>query len=143
MANSILLGKTALITGASSGMGADFARQLAAMGCRVILVARRAEKLRELQLEINSRHGTAAESIAMDLSAPDAPRQLFDRLKVEGRIVDALINNAGYAVYGEFHKAEWERLHSMLALDVTALTPAVCGLRGGQILRSIFRRGAA
>jgi short-subunit dehydrogenase len=122
VANSVLRGKTALITGASSGMGADFARQLAALGCRVILVARRAEKLQELQKEINARHGAAAVVIAMDLSARDAPRQLYDRLKAEGHAVDVLINNAGYAVYGEFHKMEWERCHTMLELDIVALT---------------------
>lgn len=118
----ILRGKTALVTGASSGMGADFARQLAAMGCRVVLVARRADRLQELQKEITGRYGTPAESIALDLAASDAPRQLHDRIKADGQTVDVLINNAGYAVYGEFHNVEWEKTRDMLELDVVALT---------------------
>jgi len=122
MSNEPLSGKTALITGASSGMGADFARQLAALGCRTILVARRAEKLQALQQEINGRFGAVAETVAMDLSAPDGPRQLYDRLKADSLAVDVLINNAGYAVFGEFHTVEWERYRQMLELDVVALT---------------------
>jgi len=122
MRNNDLQGKTALITGASSGMGADFARQLAASGCRVILVARRAEKLKDLASEIETSTKNAAECIAMDLCAPDAPRRLFDRLRADGRTVDVLINNAGYAVFGEFRQMDWAQCHAMLELDVVALT---------------------
>jgi short-subunit dehydrogenase len=122
MSNEGLRGKTALITGASSGIGADFARQLAALGCRIILVARREEKLQALQKEIHDRYGTPAETVAMDLSAPNAPQKLFDRLKAQNLAVDVLINNAGYAVYGEFHHMEWERCRQMLELDVVALS---------------------
>jgi short-subunit dehydrogenase len=122
MDKDILRGKTALITGASSGMGADFARELAARGCNVILVARRADRLQELQKEIAARYGVDAEYFSMDLAAPDAPQRLYDGLKAKGRTVDALINNAGYAVYGEFQTAEWERVHQMLELDIVALT---------------------
>jgi short-subunit dehydrogenase len=117
-----LRGKTALITGASSGMGADFARQLAARGCRLILVARRAEKLQALKIEIFERYSVKAETVAMDLSADDAPRKLFEHLTRKGLAVDILINNAGYALYGEFVQTEWERCRSMLELDIVALT---------------------
>jgi short-subunit dehydrogenase len=117
-----LRGKTALITGASSGMGADFARELAARGCNLILVARRAERLKDLQKEIAARCGVQADYIAADLAAPDAPQRLHADLEAKGRAVDVLVNNAGYAVYGEFQSTEWERLHSMLELDVVALT---------------------
>jgi short-subunit dehydrogenase len=122
MSKMNLTGKTALVTGASSGMGADFARQLAALGCRTVLVARRAERLKELQEEIRARYGTACEPIAMDLAAPDSPERLLARLQAEGSDVDVLINNAGYAVYGEFRKVEWEKYRNMLALDIVALT---------------------
>jgi short-subunit dehydrogenase len=118
----ILQGKTALITGASSGMGADFARQLAEQGCRLILVARRAEKLQALRIEIFERLAVEVDTVAMDLSGPDAPQELFDQLKARGLTVDILINNAGYAVYGAFHQMEWERCRQMLELDVVALT---------------------
>ncbi len=122
MSIELLRGKTALITGASSGMGADFARQLAAMGCRVILVARRAEKLQALRIEIFERHAVKVDTVAMDLCAADAPRRLFDQLKAQGLAVDVLINNAGYALYGEFARSNWERCRAMLDLDVVALT---------------------
>jgi len=122
MSNELLRGKTALITGASSGLGADFARQLAQQGCRLILVARRAEKLQALRIELFERHAVEVDTVAMDLSAPDAPQELFDRIKARGLTVDVLINNAGYAVYGAFHQMEWERCRQMLELDVVALT---------------------
>ncbi len=122
MSIELLRGKTALITGASSGLGADFARQLAAMGCRLILVARRAEKLQALRIEIFERHAAEVDMVVMDLSGPDAPQELFDRLKARGLTVDVLINNAGYAVYGKFDRMEWERCRAMLELDVVALS---------------------
>jgi short-subunit dehydrogenase len=117
-----LRGKTAVITGASSGMGTDFARQLAAHGCQLILVARRAERLRELQAEISARSGVSVESVAMDLVAADAPQQLYDQLKAGGRAVDVLVNNASHGLYGEFWTVPWERLRSMLELGMVALT---------------------
>jgi hypothetical protein len=118
----ILRGKTALITGASSGIGADFARELAARGCNLILVARRAERLQELQMEIAARSKVQVEYKSADLSASDAPQKLYDQLKATGRAVDVLVNNAGYAVFGEFQSADWERTRAMLELDVVALT---------------------
>jgi short-subunit dehydrogenase len=122
MDKDILRGKTALITGASSGMGADFASELAARGCLPILVARRADRLQELQKEIAARYGVSAEWISTDLAEPGAPQRLFDGLKAHGRTVDVLINNAGYAVYGEFQTADWERTYQMLEVDIVALT---------------------
>jgi short-subunit dehydrogenase len=122
MATEILAGKTALITGASSGMGADFARQLAELGCNLILVARRADRLQELEKEITGRCGASAESMTLDLAAPDAPQQLYDSVKSKNQAVDVLVNNAGFAVYGEFHSTDWKACRQMLELDVVALT---------------------
>jgi short-subunit dehydrogenase len=122
MDKEILRGKTALITGASSGIGADFARELAARGCNLILSARRADRLQELQKEITARYRVEGDVFAADLAAPDAPQRLYDAVQAKGRTVDVLINNAGYAVYGEFRTTEWERMRSMLDLDVVALT---------------------
>lgn len=122
MGKEMLRGKTALITGASSGMGADFARELAARGCALILVARRVERLKELKQEIAARYGVDAEYLALDLAAPEAPQRLYAGLKAGGRAVDVLINNAGYAVFGEFQHTDWDRLQGMLELDVVALT---------------------
>jgi uncharacterized protein len=117
-----LRGKTALITGASSGLGADFARQLAAYGCDLILVARRAERLQELRTEISAAHGVSIDCQAMDLVTPDAPQRLFEQLQSSGRQVDVLVNNAGLGFYGQVWTQPWEQLHAMLELDVVALT---------------------
>jgi uncharacterized protein len=122
MGNGTLNGKTALVTGASSGMGADFARDLAARGCSLILTARRTDRLERLQSEIGNRYGVKVESIASDLAAPGAGQNLYDRIRARGVNVDVLVNNAGYAVFGEFRSTEWERTRQMLELDVVALT---------------------
>ena len=118
----MLNGKLALITGASSGLGADFARQLAARGCGLILVARRVDRLEKLQAEISASCGVTVECLAMDLVEADAPQKLYDHLKSANRTVDVLVNNAGYGVFGEFWTTPWERLHQMLELDMVVLT---------------------
>ena len=117
-----LQGKTALITGASSGLGAEFARQLAERGCNLILAARRMERLQELQTEISAKHNVCVDSISIDLLAPNASQQLYDQIKGSGKVVDVLVNNAGLGLYGEFWTNPWERLHQMLEVDVVALT---------------------
>ncbi len=106
-----LHGETALITGASSGLGAYFARQLAARGCQLVLVARRAERLRELQAEISTRHGVSIDCVAMDLVETDAPQHLYNQLNGLGRTIDILVNNAGQGLYGEFTAVPWGSLH--------------------------------
>jgi short-subunit dehydrogenase len=122
MSKISLRGKTALVTGASSGMGADFARELAALGCRLILVARRADRLQELQKEITTRYRADVEWITADLADPDSPRKLHDGLKAKGRTMDVLINNAGFALYGNFIHSDLPRLDSMLQLNIAAVT---------------------
>jgi len=86
-------GKTALITGASSGIGAEMARQLAAAGCNVILVARRTERLNALAEELST---VSVQVVTSDLSDPLAPQMLFDEVARRGLLVDILINNAGF-----------------------------------------------
>lgn len=116
-----LQGKTALVTGASSGLGVDFARHLAARGCNLILVARRENQLRVVQEEIGQRYGVEVQIIPMDLAAESAPQALYDQIKAEGKQVDVLINNAGYGLYGQFTEIEWEREKNMLELDIITL----------------------
>lgn len=122
MKTDMLHGKTALITGASSGMGADFARQLAALGCNLILTARRAERLEALKAEIVAAQGVSVDCVALDLAEPDAPRRLYEQLRNSGQQVDVLVNNAGHGLYGQVWNQPWEQLHSMLEVDVIALT---------------------
>lgn len=116
-----LEGRTALVTGASSGLGADFARDLASRGCNLILVARREDLLKGLQAEIGKQYGVQVDYYSMDLSTEDAPQALYDQVKAAGKTVDFLINNAGFGLYGEFIDVPWEREREMLQLDIITL----------------------
>lgn len=118
---SVLKGKTALITGASSGLGVDFATILAERGCNVVLVARREDRLRTLADELRQKHGVQAHVIAMSLSELGAPQRLYDRVRELGLTIDVLINNAGFGVHGPFASVPWEREQEMLMLDIVAL----------------------
>ncbi len=118
---STLRGKTALVTGASSGLGVDFARELAARGANLILVARREELLRQVATELEQQHKVHVSVITMDLGTAEAPQQLYDQIKQQGQTVDVLINNAGFGVYGSFVEIPWERERQMLELDILTL----------------------
>lgn len=98
--------QTALITGASSGIGLDFAHLFAADGYDVVLVARSEGKLRALAGELRAKHNITAHVVTSDLSRPDAPQQLFDSVPVP---VDVLVNNAGYGLQGPEAIAPWSR----------------------------------
>lgn len=114
--------KTALITGASSGLGADFARQLAAEGCHLVLVARRLERLQNLRHEIQSQHQVQVTVYAMDLSLPEAAEDLYEATENRGLVVDILINNAGFGLAGDFLDLDPERELEMLALNMVTPT---------------------
>ena len=116
-----LRGKWALVTGASSGLGVDFARELAERGASLILVARRLERLEEVAGELREAYGVDVDVIPMDLGAPGAPQELYDRVARAGRSIDVLVNNAGYGVYGYFLDIDWDRERSMLELDIVNL----------------------
>jgi short-subunit dehydrogenase len=117
-----LANQFALVTGASSGLGADFARQLAARGANLILVARRKDQLEAVAAEIAKNHKVSAQTIALDLAVPGAPQVLYDQLQQQGIRVDVLVNNAGFGVYGDFASVPWEREKAMLDLDIITLT---------------------
>lgn len=121
MNSDVLRGKTALVTGASSGLGADFARQLAAMGCNLILVARREGWLQSVREETQKQHAVKIEIMAMDLSETDAPQVLYERVQAAGLNVDVLVNNAGFGLYGAHMSIPWEKEREMLTLDIVAL----------------------
>lgn len=118
MDKNILRGKRALVTGASSGLGVAFAKDLAARGCNLILVARRGDLLRNVQKEISDRYRVEVEIIAMDLSAVESPVALYEQIKKTGRTADVLVNNAGFGVYGEFKDIPWETEMEMLELNM-------------------------
>lgn len=119
MSDRELDGRRALVTGASSGLGADFARELANRGADLVLVARRRTRLDSLAEELIAGHGVAAKVVEMDLADPAAPRTLFDRLA--GTQVDILVNNAGFGIYGDFADTPWERESRMLQLNIVTL----------------------
>jgi short-subunit dehydrogenase len=108
---------TALVTGASSGIGAEFARQLAEAGHGVTLVARRDERLRALAADLRARHGVRADVIACDLTDPEARAALPGRIRDGGVRVDVLVNDAGFATGGPLHTADLEdELHQVRLL---------------------------
>ena len=111
----------ALVTGASSGLGADYARELAARGCKVVLVARREERLAQLAAELSRSHGTETRVVAADLTREEAIEELHDLTRAEGIDVHVLVNNAGVGAFGPFVESDWARQRQMLALDVIAL----------------------
>lgn len=108
----------ALVTGASGGLGLEFARLAAADGHDVVLVARSGEKLERIAADLQAAHGVRATPIAMDLSASDAAQSLFARVPQ----CDVLINNAGFASNGRFDLLDPKRVRDEMMLDVVALT---------------------
>ena len=93
---------TALVTGASGGIGEELARLFAADGHDLVLVARSRDKLARLAEELEEKHKVAASVLASDLARPEAPREIFEELNGAGLSVDALVNNAGFGSYGLF-----------------------------------------
>lgn len=114
-------GKRALVTGASSGLGADFARQLAAKKVHLVLVARRRERLEDLAAELKKAHGVEIDVIPMDLGDSDAPSDLMATLKARKLDIDILVNNAGVGAYGPVIELDWEREEAMLQLNILSL----------------------
>ncbi|MFF0952780.1 SDR family NAD(P)-dependent oxidoreductase [Rhizobium leguminosarum] len=120
---------TALITGASSGIGAVYARRLAARGHDLVLVARATDRLNTLAEELSSAHGVAIEVLTADLVDGPQLEKVLDRLRSNPPI-DILVNNAGAGLIGEFTTAESDEMYKLLRLNVlvpTLLTSAVVG----------------
>ena len=112
---------TTLITGASSGIGAAFARKLAARGRNVLLVARSEDKLIALCNELGRLTSIRAQYLALDLQQPDAPLQLLEETQKRELEIEMLINNAGFGSMGDFTKLELARELDMIQLNVRAL----------------------
>jgi uncharacterized protein len=131
---------TALITGASSGIGLELARIFAEHGHDVVLVARSEGKLNSLASELQSR-GVRAHVVATDLGAPGAAKTVVDRTRELGVDVDVLVNNAGYGLYGPFLETSLDAELAMIQLNIVTLTeltkrllPAMVARKRGRIL---------
>lgn len=112
---------TTLVTGASSGIGAAFARKLAARGRNVLLVARSEDNLITTCNELGRASGVRAHYLAMDLRQAEAPAQLFEETQRRGLVVDMLVNNAGFGSMGEFAELDLARELEMIDLNVKSL----------------------
>lgn len=114
--------QTALITGASAGLGVEFARQLAAEGYDLVLVARRAEKLAEVAKQISEAHGVTVRTRSADLSLPTTPAEILAFTESEGLTIDYLVNNAGSAGPHLLEGHDWETQAKFLELMMTSVT---------------------
>lgn len=113
---------TALITGASGGIGLELAHVHAGKGGDLVLVARSKDKLDSIASELRDKHGVTVTVIAQDLSLPDSAQQVFSQTQALGIQVDTLINNAGFGGHGKFHERELEAEEAMIQVNIDTLT---------------------
>ena len=132
---------TALITGASGGIGFELAKLFARDHYNLVLVARSGDKLAQVGNELQRQFGISVKPVALDLSEAAAPQFLFDQLQREGITVDVLVNNAGYGKLGEFADVPLHESLGQIHLNITALTaltrlflPAMIERRSGKVL---------
>lgn len=134
-------GRTALVTGASSGIGLELARRLAAGGYDLVLVARSAERLANIARELGERSGVDVKSYPRDLAVPSTAARLWEQLTADGIAVDALVNSAGIGLHGPFSDQNVDAIDRLVTLNVGALTtltrlalPYMLAQRSGRIL---------
>jgi len=135
------MAQTALITGASTGIGYELARIFAARGYHLVVVARDEQKLGALAELVTRQHGTKVAVIPQDLSSPSAAEQVAQALARHGLAVDVLVNNAGIGLYGEFARGDWAAQQQLLQLNIMTLAhltrlllPSMIERRQGKIL---------
>jgi short-subunit dehydrogenase len=133
--------RTALVTGASSGIGRAFAHTLAERGFDLVVTARRRERLDELAAELRKRHGTDVLVLVDDLADPGAPERLVNAIERASRSIDVLVNNAGYGVPGRYAATSWPQQQAFLQVLVVAvaelthrLLPGMLDRRWGRII---------
>lgn len=115
-------GRTALITGASGGIGLDLAELMAADGFDLALLARSKVKLEELAAKLSGAHGVSARVLPKDLARPEAPAEVAAELAADGVAIDVLVNNAGFGVHGAFVESDLAEELALLQVNVVAVT---------------------
>ena len=128
-------GRTALVTGASSGIGKAFAELLAEKGYTIVLTARRGDRLDALATELKQKHQVTAHTIVADLSEPAAARQIAEELASRGLTIDVLVNNAGYGVPGSYVAVPWVDHEHFMQVMVTAVLDLTYRLLPGMLDR--------
>jgi hypothetical protein len=135
-------GHTALVTGASAGIGKAFAELLAGRGYDLVLTARRADRLEALAAALSAAHGISAHAVPADLADHAAPAALCDQIRGRGVVVDVLVNNAGYGVPGRYVATGWQQHADFLQVLVTAvaelthrLLPPMIERRWGRVVQ--------
>jgi short-subunit dehydrogenase len=128
-------GRTALVTGASSGIGKAFADLLARKGYAVVLTARRGDRLEAVAAELRQKFSVATHTIVADLAQPDASRQIASELASRGLKIDFLVNNAGYGVPGSYVNVPWSDHEKFMQVMVTAVLDLTYRLLPGMIER--------
>jgi len=134
-------GITALITGASAGIGLELAKIHASLGGNLVLVARRKDKLESIKADFEEKYRVQVEIISKDLSKRGAPKEIYNELKARKISVDYLINNAGFSQQGYFHEIDWDVQESMIMVNVMAMVelaylilPDMVARKSGMIL---------
>jgi short-subunit dehydrogenase len=130
---------TALVTGASAGLGAEFATQLAAAGHDLVLVARSRVRMEQLAAVLRKEHGARVDVVAQDLREPDAAAHVTEEVAAAGREIDLLVNNAGFGTAGRFEEIDGRTEHDQLLVNVVALVDLTHALVPGMLARG---RGA-
>ncbi len=133
--------QTALITGASGGIGYELAKLFARDRYNLVLVARSADKLNQLATELQTQFGVTVRTVSLDLATQPAARFLFEQMQRERVAVDVLVNNAGFGAFGEFAAMHEEEILGQIQLNIVALThltrlflPPMLGRRSGKIM---------
>jgi uncharacterized protein len=114
--------KTALITGASNGIGLELAKIHASKKDNLVLVARNKTRLDELKIELESAHGVKVYTIGADLSLENAAKKIYEETKAQNIQIDYLVNNAGFGDFGLFAETDWEKEEMMISLNIRTLT---------------------
>jgi short-subunit dehydrogenase len=130
-----IAGKWALVTGASSGFGVEFATLLAERRMNLVLVARRTDVLEQLAQRLRSQHGVRVIVEGLDLSTSGSGTALKQHVDAHGIVVEALVNNAGYGLYGDFVEQPLSNTRNMLELNIVAMTELTRGFAADMVLR--------